>query len=142
MLFEAYWNAPEKTAEVTLGEWHLTGDLAKRDEEGYVRFVSRDDDLIVTSGYRVAPREVEETILEHDAVEQVGVVGVPDDTRGEIIKAVVQPVAGETGSDELRTTIRDRVRERLAAYEYPREIEFVDELPTTATGKIRRTELG
>jgi len=117
-------------------------DLAKRDAGGYVWFVSRDDDLIITSGYRVAPREVEETILEHAAVEQVGVVGVPDDTRGEIIKAVVQPVAGETGRRNFRTDIRDLVRERLAAYEYPREIEFVDELPTTTTGKIRRTELG
>ncbi|WP_226479086.1 acyl-CoA synthetase [Natrinema amylolyticum] len=165
VIFESYWNAPEKTAAVTLedgpggGVWHRTGDLAERDsaeetsadpreatsasrdEDGYIWFVSRDDDLIITSGYRVAPREVEEAILEHAAVEQVGVVGIPDETRGEIIKAVVQPVAGETGSDELRTEIRDHVRETVAAYEYPREIEFVDELPTTTTGKIRRTEL-
>ncbi|MFD1564171.1 acyl-CoA synthetase [Haloarchaeobius amylolyticus] len=141
VIFEEYWNAPEKTAAVTLEEWHRTGDLAERDEDGYLWFVSRDDDLIITSGYRVAPREVEEAILEHDAVEQVGVVGVADETRGEIIKAVVQPVAGERGSDELRTEIRTLVRERLAEYEYPREIEFVDELPTTTTGKIRRTEL-
>lgn len=141
VIFEEYWNAPEKTAAVTLGEWHRTGDLAKRDEDGSLWFVSRDDDLIITSGYRVAPREVEEAILEHDAVEQVGVVGVPDETRGEIIKAVVQPATGETRSDELRTEIRTLVRERLAEYEYPREIEFVDELPTTTTGKIRRTEL-
>ncbi|RZV10675.1 acetyl-CoA synthetase [Natrinema hispanicum] len=141
VIFEEYWNTPEKTAAVTLGEWHRTGDLAKRDEDGSLWFVSRDDDLIITSGYRVAPREVEEAILEHDAVEQVGVVGVPDETRGEIIKAVVQPATGETRSDELRTEIRTLVRERLAEYEYPREIEFVDELPTTTTGKIRRTEL-
>ncbi|WP_339103546.1 AMP-binding protein [Haloterrigena salinisoli] len=147
VLFEEYWNAPEKTDAVTLEDgpdgtvWHLTGDLAERDEEGYLWFTSRDDDLIITSGYRVAPREVEETILAHDAVEQVGVVGVPDETRGEIIKAVVQPVAGQRGTDELRSEIRDRVREKLAEYEYPREIEFVDELPTTTTGKIRRTEL-
>ncbi|TMT86763.1 AMP-dependent synthetase [Haloterrigena sp. H1] len=141
VIFEEYWNAPEKTAAVTLEEWHRTGDLAERDEDGSLWFVSRDDDLIITSGYRVAPREVEEAILEHDAVEQVGVVGVPDETRGEIIKAVVQPATGETGSDELRTEIQTLVRERLAEYEYPREIEFVDELPTTTTGKIRRTEL-
>ncbi|QSW98974.1 acyl-CoA synthetase [Haloterrigena alkaliphila] len=147
VIFEEYWNAPEKTEAVTLEDgpdgavWHLTGDLAERDADGYCWFTSRDDDLIITSGYRVAPREVEETILEHDAVEQVGVVGVPDETRGEIIKAVVQPIAGEQGSDELRSEIRDLVREKLAKYEYPREIEFVDELPTTTTGKIRRTEL-
>ncbi|NUC71930.1 AMP-binding protein [Haloterrigena sp. SYSU A558-1] len=147
VIFEEYWNEPEKTERVTLEDgpadeaWHLTGDLAERDEDGYLWFTSRDDDLIITSGYRVAPREVEETILAHEAVEQVGVVGVPDETRGEIIKAVVQPVSGETGSDDLRSEIRDRVREKLAEYEYPREIEFVDELPTTTTGKIRRTEL-
>ncbi|MDQ2051500.1 AMP-binding protein [Natronolimnohabitans sp. A-GB9] len=164
VIFERYWNAPEKTARVTLedgpdgGEqsdtirsasdgasagdvWHLTGDLAERDEDGYLWFASRDDDLIITSGYRVAPREVEETILEHDAVEQVGVVGVPDETRGEIIRAVVQPIEDVTGTDDLRGEIRDLVRERLAEYEYPREIEFRDELPTTTTGKIRRTEL-
>ena len=147
VIFEAYWNAPEKTAAVTLEDgpdgdvWHLTGDLAERDDDGYCWFTSRDDELIITSGYRVAPREVEETILEHEVVEQVGVVGVPDETRGEIIKAVVQPVDGVTGTDELREEIRDLVREKLAAYEYPREIAFRDDLPTTTTGKIRRTEL-
>ncbi|WP_436343750.1 AMP-binding protein [Natronorubrum sp. FCH18a] len=162
VIFEAYWNAPEKTERVTLedgpsgGEdamrssadgtsdgdtWHLTGDLAERDDDGYCWFTSRDDDLIITSGYRVAPREVEETILEHEAVAQVGVVGVPDETRGEIIKAVVQPVDGVAGTDELREEIQDLVREKLAEYEYPRELEFRDELPTTTTGKIRRTEL-
>ena len=149
VIFESYLNAPDKTASVTLedgpsgDDWHLTGDLAKRDsDEGYYWFASRDDDLIITSGYRVAPREVEETILEHDAVEQVGVTGVPDETRGEIIKAVIQPTTGATGTDALRNEIRKLVRERLAEYEYPREIEFRDELPTTTTGKIRRTELG
>ena len=166
VIFESYLNAPDKTASVTLedgpdgDDWHLTGDLAERDdaegtsadpreptgasrdEEGYYWFVSRDDDLIITSGYRVAPREVEETILEHDAVEQVGVTGVPDETRGEIIKAVVQPATGVTGTDGLREEIQKLVRDRLAKYEYPREIEFRDELPTTTTGKIRRTELG
>lgn len=147
VIFEAYWNAPEKTERVTLEDgpaadvWHLTGDLAERDADGYVWFTSRDDDLIITSGYRVAPREVEETILEHDAVEQVGVVGVTDETRGEIIRAVIQPVDGASGDDALRAEIRDLVREKLAEYEYPREIEFREELPTTTTGKIRRTEL-
>ncbi|WP_226041913.1 AMP-binding protein [Natrinema sp. DC36] len=149
VVFEEYWNAPEKTESVTLevdGErWHLTGDLAERDEEGYCWFVSRDDDLIITSGYRVGPREVEEAILEHEAVAQVGVVGVPDQTRGELIKAVVEPADGaisaEDDADGLRADIRDLVRDRLAEYEYPRVIEFRDELPQTTTGKIRRTEL-
>ncbi|WP_440764945.1 acyl-CoA synthetase [Natronorubrum sp. DTA7] len=147
VIFETYWNAPEKTAAVTLGDgpdggvWHLTGDLAERDDDGYYWFTSRDDDLIITSGYRVAPREVEETILEHEAVEQVGVVGVPDETRSEVIKAVVQLTGDVTGTEAVRAEIRELVREKLAAYEYPREIEFREELPTTTTGKIRRTEL-
>jgi acetyl-CoA synthetase len=164
VVFAEYWNEPEKTAAATLEDgpdggdqssamrstsdgtsddetWHLTGDLAERDEEGCLWFKSRDDDLIITSGYRVGPREVEEAILEHPSVAQVGVVGVPDDRRGEIIKAVVQPAAGVGRSEELRAEIRDLVRDRLAEYEYPREIEFRDELPQTTTGKIRRTEL-
>ncbi|WP_306058298.1 AMP-binding protein [Natronococcus wangiae] len=147
VVFEEYWNASEKTERVTLADgpdgddWHLTGDLAERDEGSYLWFKSRDDDLIITSGYRVGPREVEEAILEHPAVAQVGVVGVPDETRGEIVKAVVQPAEGATATDELRAEIRVLVRDRLAEYEYPREIEFRDELPQTTTGKIRRSAL-
>lgn len=147
VIFREYWNDRGRTERVTLEDgpdgnvWHRTGDLAERDEDGYLWFASRDDDLIITSGYRVAPREVEESILEHEAVGQVGVVGVPDETRGEIIKAVVQPVDGVSGTDDLRTDIQKLVRETLAEYEYPRELEFRNELPTTTTGKIRRTEL-
>ena len=147
VVFESYWNDPAKTAAVTRADgpdgdrWHLTGDLAERDEDGYLWFRSRDDDLIITSGYRVAPREVEETMLSHEAVAQVGVVGVPDERRGEIIKAAVEPTSAASATDELRAELREFVRDRLAAYEYPREIEFRDELPTTTTGKIRRTEL-
>jgi acetyl-CoA synthetase len=141
VVFEEYWNSPEETAAASVGDWHLTGDLAERDEEGYLWFKSRDDDVIVTSGYRVGPGEVESAILEHPDVEQVGVVGVPDDTRGEIIKAFVQPDAGSRRPDALREEIRDRVRENLAKHEYPREVEFVDELPQTTTGKIQRRKL-
>ncbi|MFC7080820.1 AMP-binding protein [Halorussus caseinilyticus] len=139
--FEGYWNEPDKTESVRVGDWHLTGDIAVQDEEGYVWFKSRDDDLIITSGYRVGPGEVEKAVLEHPSVEQVGVVGVPDETRGEIIKAFVQPISGVSGDDGLREEIRDLVRDRLAKYEYPREIEFVESLPQTTTGKIQRREL-
>jgi len=97
--------------------------------------------VILTAGYRVGPMEVEEAILEHPDVAQAGVVGVPDETRGEIIKAFVEPAEGVTPSDDLRGEIRDLVRANLAEYEYPRKIEFVDELPQTTTGKIRRLEL-
>jgi acetyl-CoA synthetase len=141
VFFDEYWNMPAKTAEKQVDGWFLTGDLAERDEAGYVWFKSRKDDVILTAGYRVGPMEVEEAILEHPSVQQAGVVGVPDDTRGEIIKAFVEPAAGATGDDELRAEITDLVRDRLAEYEYPREIEFVDELPQTTTGKIRRLEL-
>jgi acetyl-CoA synthetase len=123
------------------GGWHLTGDLGYRDQEGYFWFKARDDDVIITAGYRVGPGEVESAILEHPDVEQVGVIGAPDETRGEIIKAFVQPVAGVTGDDALREEIRDLVRENLAKHEYPREIEFMDELPQTTTGKIQRRKL-
>ena len=141
VIFAEYWNQPEATEAARVGEWHLTGDLGRVDEEGYLWFKARDDDLIITSGYRVGPGEVEEAILEHPDVEQAGVVGVPDETRGEIIKAFCQPVAGVEGDDALREEVRSMVRENLARHEYPREIEFVDELPTTTTGKIRRTDL-
>lgn len=141
VIFEEYWEEPEKTAAARVGEWHLTGDLGSVDRDGYVWFKSRDDDLIITSGYRVGPGEVESAVLEHPDVEQVGVIGVPDETRNEIIKAFVQPAAGVEGSDDLREAIQQLVRDHLAKHEYPREIEFVDELPQTSTGKIRRTAL-
>lgn len=145
VIFEEYWNAPEKTVDATIeinGEqWHRTGDIARRDEDGYIWFVSRNDDLIITSGYRVAPREVEEIILQHNDVAQVGVTGVSDKTRGEIIKAFVELTDDADTSNTLKNEIRNLVRTQLADYEYPREIEFRDELPKTVTGKIRRSEL-
>ncbi|WP_440008390.1 acyl-CoA synthetase [Halomicrococcus sp. SG-WS-1] len=148
VIFREYWNDPEKTEAARVdaadgGEpWHLTGDLGYRDEDGYFWFKARDDDVIITSGYRVGPGEVESAILEHPGVEQVAVVGVPDDTRGEIIKAFVQPVGAATGNDDdLRGEIQQLVKRRLAKYEYPREIEFVADLPTTTTGKIQRRKL-
>jgi acetyl-CoA synthetase len=146
VVFQEYWNQPEKTGRATVTgpdgvEWHLTEDLGYYDEAGYFWFKARDDDVIITSGYRVGPGEVESAILGHPDVEQTGVVGVPDETRGEIIKAHVQPVDGVAGDDELRGEIRDLVSENLAKYEYPREIEFVDSLPTTTTGKIQRRKL-
>jgi acetyl-CoA synthetase len=147
VVFQEYLNEPEKTAAARVesadgdGDWHLTGDLGRRDEDDYLWFKTRDDDLIVTSGYRVGPGEVESAILEHPKVEQVGVVGVPDEVRGEVIKAVVQPVAGVEGSDAHREEIQQIVRDRLAKHEYPRIVEFRDQLPQTTTGKIKRREL-
>ncbi|ELY83580.1 acyl-CoA synthetase [Natrinema altunense] len=142
VFFDAYHGLPEKTADKRTEEgWFLTGDLVERDADGYVRFVSRADDVILTSGYRVGPMEVEDAILTHRAVEQAGVVGVPDDTRGEAIKAFVKPAIDDYDPDGLRAEIRTLVRDRLAEYEYPEHIEFVERLPTTTTGKIRRRTL-
>jgi len=139
VFFDEYWGLPEQTAQKEVDGWFLTGDIVERDVEGYLWFVSRADDVILTSGYRVGPMEVESVLLDHPAVEQAGVVGVPDEARGEAIKAFVQPT--EEGSAGLREVLQTLVREQLAAYEYPREIEFVDTLPTTTTGKIRRRDL-
>jgi len=141
VVFEEYWNDEQRTVESFLDEWYLTGDLAVRDEDGYFWYKGRADDIIITSGYRVGPDEVEDAILNHPAVAEVGVIGVPDDLRGERIKAFIQLAAGESPSEELKAVIKDQVKDRLAKYEYPREIEFVDDLPMTTTGKIRRVEL-
>ncbi len=142
VFFEEYWKLPAKTAAKRTDDgWFLTGDLVECDADGFLWFVSRADDVILTSGYRVGPMEVEQALLAHDAVAQVGVVGVPDDMRGEAIKAVVQPAVDDFEPDELRTDLQEFVRDRLAAYEYPHRIAFVEDLPTTTTGKIRRRAL-
>jgi len=140
VFFDEYWGRPEKTAAKKVDGWFLTGDIVRRDKDGYCWFVSRADDVILTSGYRVGPMEVESALLDHPAVEQAGVVGVPDETRGEAIKAFVQLTSGD-GSASLRAELKQHIRTQLAAYEYPREIEFVDSLPTTTTGKIQRRAL-
>lgn len=141
VIFKKYWKRPEETENSKVGPWHLTGDLGKQDEDEYIWFKSRADDVIITSGYRVGPEEVEEAILEHKKVEHVAVIGSPDDIRGEIIKAFVVPRREVEGSDKLRKEIQEIVRDNLAKYEYPREIEFVDKLPRTTTGKIQRSKL-
>jgi acetyl-CoA synthetase len=142
VFFDEYLGLPEKTAnKQTETGWFLTDDLVERDEDGYIWFVSRADDVILTRGYRVGPMEVESAILEHPQVEQVGVIGVPDDRMGEAIKAFVQPTRSADDPEALREAIRSLVRETLAEYEYPEHVEFVSDLPTTSTGKIRRKSL-
>jgi len=141
VFFREYLGRPDATAAKRHGEWYLTDDLGRQDAHGYVWFESRADDVIITSGYRVGPLEVEQVLLDHPGVEQVGVVGVPDEVRGQVIKAFVELAPGTAGDDALRESLRRRARDRLAEYEYPRKIEFVDGLPKTASGKIRRVEL-
>lgn len=141
MSFLEYWNEPAKTAAVRDGGWHRTGDLGTRDADGSLSFHSRKDDVIVTSGYRVGPDEIEETLAGHEAVAVAGVIGVPHDERGEVPKAFVVPVEGYEPGDALREELQDHVKDRLAKYEYPRELAFVEELPRTTTGKVRRQSL-
>jgi acetyl-CoA synthetase len=150
VLMLGYWQRPDATeakyAEV-LGHdgrqerWLRTGDVGHIDGDGYFWFTARDDDVIISAGYRIGPAEIEECILAHPAVAMVAAVGVPDEVRGEVVKAFVKLAEREEPSKRLEDEIRDRVRTRLAAYEYPREIEFVEELPLTTTGKIRRRDL-
>ena len=136
-----YWNNEEATEEKFVGDWLKTGDLASVDEEGYFRFVGRDDDLIVSAGYRIGPAEIEETLVKHRDVLMAAAVGKPDETRGEVVKAFVILREGREESEDLAAELKTLVKNRLGAHEYPREVEFVDELPTTATGKIRRNVL-
>jgi acetyl-CoA synthetase len=139
--FVEYWNEPEKTDRKVRNGWLLTEDLGRMDEDGYFQFESRKDDVIISAGYRIGPVEVEESLAGHGAVADAAVIGVPDDERGEVPKAFVVLAPGHEGDEELRTDLRQHVRDRLAKYEYPREIEFVDELPKTTTGKVRRASL-
>lgn len=136
-----YWNDPDRTADLFVGDWMKTGDAGSRDADGFIYFEGRADDVIITAGYRVSPLEVEQTLREHGAVNDAVVVGVDDEERGQIVKAYIQLAAGHTPSDALTDDIQTRVKDRLAAYEYPREIEYVDEFPTTVSGKIQRHKL-
>jgi len=141
VMFLGYWNDPQATAEKFAGDWLITGDTGIMDEDGYIRFVGRDDDVITSAGYRIGPGEIEDCLLGHPAIEMAAVVGVPDEARTEIVKAFVVLTPGTEASDRLAREIQQHVKVRLAAHEYPRQIEFVDCLPLTTTGKIIRREL-
>jgi len=136
-----YWNNDEASAETFGGEWFHTKDAALMDVDGYVWYEGRADDVIISAGYRIGPFEVESACLEHPAVAEAAAVGVPDERRGSIVKAFVVLASGHEPSDDLGREIGAHVREHLSAYAYPREVEFVAELPKTLTGKIRRIEL-
>jgi medium-chain acyl-CoA synthetase len=140
-LFREYWKDPEATAACFEGDWYRTGDSAYRDEDGYFWFVGRADDVIISAGYRIGPFEVESALLEHPAVIESAVVASPHPDRGAIVKAFVKLKAGVAGSAGLIKQLQDHVKQVTAPYKYPREIEFVDDLPKTVSGKIRRVEL-
>ncbi len=141
VMFLGYWNQPEATAAKFLGEWMTTGDQAVRDRDGYIRFVGRDDDVIISAGYRIGPSEIEDCLLGHPAVALAAAIGKPDPLRTEIVKAFIVLKPGYAPSDALAAEIRTFVRTRLSAAEYPREIAFVDAIPMTTTGKVIRKAL-
>ena len=141
VMFLGYWGNEDATREKFIGEWFCTGDVGVRDEDGYLWFVGRKDDVISSAGYRIGPGEIEDCLLKHPAVVQAAAIGSPDELRGNIVKAFIVLAKGYRPSDDLKKEIQDSVRTRLAAYEYPREIEFIDEVPMTTTGKVRRVEL-
>jgi len=141
VMFLGYWNNTDKTREKFAGEWMLTGDIGMLEESGALRFVGRDDDVITSAGYRIGPGEIENCLLGHPAVAVSAVVGKPDPLRTEIVKAFVQLNAGCVESDALIDELKEWVKSRLSAHEYPREIAFVDDFPMTTTGKIIRRKL-
>ncbi len=138
VVFLEYWNNREATVAKFSGQWGRTGDLAVRDEEHYYWYRGRTDDVIKSAGYRIGPAEIEDCLVKHAAVVNAAVVGVPDGTRGSIVKAFIVLRSGEQASAALEQSIQDHVRARLAPYQYPRQIEFVAALPMTTTGKIQR----
>lgn len=140
-LFREYWRNPEENAARFRGDFYLTGDRATRDADGCYWFVGRDDDVIKSAGYRIGPFEVESALVEHPAVLEAAVVAKPDTMRGAIVKAFVVLRKDRTASEELKCELQEHCKRVTAPYKYPREIEFLAELPKTISGKIRRVEL-
>jgi acetyl-CoA synthetase len=143
-LFRGYFGKPEATAERFTDGWFATGDLATADEQGYLFYVGRRDDLIMSAGHRLGPGEIEDALRRHAAVRAAVVVGAPDPERGQVVKAVVQLVPGAQGDrslGELTKELQDLVRVGVGRHAYPREVEYIDDFPRTVTGKVRRDVL-
>jgi acyl-coenzyme A synthetase/AMP-(fatty) acid ligase len=140
-LFLEYWKDPEANARCRRGDWYLTGDRASRDDDGFFWFVGRSDDVIISAGYRIGPFEVESALVEHPAVVEAAAVAAPDPVRGAIVQAYVVLRPDVEGSDALVAELQAHVKQVTAPYKYPRKIVFVEELPKTVSGKIRRIEL-
>jgi len=141
VFFLEYWKNPQATRGKFVGDWGTTGDQGKMDADGYFWYHGRSDDVIKSAGYRIGPAEIESCLVKHRAVMNAAVIGKPDETRGAIVKAFIVLQPGESPSPALIEDIQTHVRGRLAPYEYPREIEFIDALPMTTTGKVQRKEL-
>src|SRR3954468_18579038 len=141
VFFLEYWKNPQATKDKFVGDWGTTGDQGKMDDDGYFWYQGRSDDVIKSAGYRIGPAEIESCLVKHRSVMNAAVIGKPDETRGAIVKAFIVLQPGESPSQALIEDIQTHVRGRLAPYEYPREIEFIDALPMTTTGKVQRKEL-
>lgn len=141
VMFLEYWRNPGATKKKFVGDWMRTGDYGIKDESGHFSFTGRQDDIIESGGYRIGPGEVEGCLMKHEAVALVGVIGVPDPVRGEIVKAFIQPKEGVKVDEALEESIKQHVKTKLEAHAYPREVEFMKELPRTKTGKILKQEL-
>jgi acetyl-CoA synthetase/medium-chain acyl-CoA synthetase len=140
-LFLEYWKDPDATRRTRRGPWYVTGDRARRDEDGYLWFVGRADDVIISAGYRIGPFEVESALVEHPDVTEAAAVAAPDPDRGAVVMAFVVLRAGVRGDEALVRELQDHVKRVTAPYKYPRRIAFVETLPKTVSGKIRRVEL-
>jgi len=138
VMFLEYWDRPDATREKFIGDWMITGDQGCFDDDGYLHFVGRDDDVITSSGYRIGPGEIEDCLIRHPSVFLAAVVGKPDPVRTEIVKAFIVLKAGQTPSEQLAADIQSFVKTRLSAHEYPREVAFIDTMPMTTTGKVIR----
>ena len=138
VMFLEYWGKPEATRDKFIGDWMTTGDQGVVDDEGYITFVGRDDDVITSAGFRIGPGEIEDCLIRHPAVALAAAVGKADPVRTEIVKAFIVLKHGHAASDALASEIQGFVKTRLSAHEYPREVAFIDEMPMTTTGKVIR----
>jgi len=141
VMFLEYWKNPQATEDKFIGEWLRTGDYGRKDENGNFWFSGRQDDIIESGGFRIGPGEVEDCLMKHEAVALVGVIGVSDPIRGEIVKAFILPKEGVIPDKALVESIKEHVKKRLEAHAYPREVQFLKKMPMTKTGKILKNEL-
>jgi acetyl-CoA synthetase len=140
-IFIGYWNDPEATQARFIGDWLCTGDYATKDADGYFWFTGREDDIIESGGYRIGPGEIEAALKRHGSVADAAVIGIADDIKGQVVKAFVTVKSGVVADKHLQDELRDHVRNKLEAHAYPKEIEFLDELPVGNTGKVMKQEL-
>jgi acetyl-CoA synthetase len=138
VMFIEYWSSPDATRQKFAGDWALMGDLATRDEDGYLWFVARKNDMIKSGAYRIGPWEVEDCLSRHPSVAMAAVIGVPDRERGQAVKAFVRLASGRAPSPALARDLQEFVKTRVGFHAYPRAVEFVDDLPLTTTGKLQR----